>query len=153
MGIVCLKREGKNSPSSDQSNRPRLDRDEFFSTSDAISLHCPLTPKTHHLINTETLGQMKSSAFLINTGRGDLIDEPALAEALKNGQIAGAALDVLSSEPPPADHILLIDDIPNLIITPHTAWASTESRQRLLDGVVENIRAFLAGESLNRIDQ
>jgi len=95
---------------------------------------------------------MKTSAFLINTGRGDLIDETALADALYQGEIAGAALDVLSTEPPPADHILLSPDIPNLIITPHTAWASTESRQRLLDGVVKNIRAFLAGDSLNRID-
>ena len=154
MNIVCLKREGQSesAPSSDSSNRPRLNRDEFFTTCDAISLHCPLTPETHHLINASSLEKMKSSAFLINTGRGDLIDEPALAEALRNREIAGAALDVLSSEPPPADHILLNPGIPNLIITPHTAWASYEARQRLLDGVVKNIQAFLTGESLNRLD-
>jgi len=145
-----LKREGQNTSSSEQANHPRLDRDEFFATCDAISLHCPLTPETHHLINAATLIQMKSSAFLINTGRGDLIDETALAEALQKGEIAGAALDVLFTEPPPSDHILLSPDIPNIII--NTAWASIESRQRLLDGVVQNIQAFLAGESLNRID-
>ncbi len=152
MNVVSLKREGQNSAATDSSSRPRIDRDQFFTTCDAISLHCPLTPETHHLINEATLSQMKPSAFLINTGRGDLIDEPALADALRNKQIAGAALDVLSTEPPPADHILLFPDIPNLIITPHTAWASLESRQRLLNGVTKNIQAFLTGKSLNRID-
>lgn len=153
MKVVCLQREEQASSAPGQTDRPRLNRDEFFTTCDAITLHCPLTPETHHLMNADTLSQMKSSAFLINTGRGDLIDEAALADALQQGEIAGAALDVLSSEPPPADHLLLSADIPHLIITPHTAWASTESRQRLLDGVVKNIQAFLAGESLNRIDQ
>ena len=90
MKIVCLKRESQESSSSNQVDHPRLDRDEFFAACDAISLHCPLTPETHHLINATTLKQMKPSAFLINTGRGDLIDEPALAEALKRGEIAGA---------------------------------------------------------------
>lgn len=152
MNVVCLKREGQSAPSPESNTRPRLDRDEFFTACDAISLHCPLTPETHHLINAETLRQMKTSAFLINTGRGDLIDEPALADALRNKKIAGAALDVLSIEAPPTDHILLSLDIPNLIITPHTAWASIEARQRLLDGVVKNIHAFQSGESLNRLD-
>jgi glycerate dehydrogenase len=152
MKVVSLKREGQSSPYAGQANRLRLDPDEFFPRCDAISLHCPLTAETHHLINAKTLDQMKSSAYLINTGRGDLVDEPALAEALRQGNIAGAGLDVLSTEPPPADHVLLSPDIPNLIITPHTAWASVESRQRLLDGVAMNIQAFLSGQSLNRLD-
>ncbi|MCF6312684.1 MAG: D-2-hydroxyacid dehydrogenase [Verrucomicrobiales bacterium] len=152
MEVISLKRDGQKQRPSDANSRPRLDHDEFFTTCDAISLHCPLTPETHHLINAETLSQMKKSAFLINTGRGDLIDEPALAEALRNKEIAAAALDVISVEPPPVDHALLAADIPNLIITPHTAWASLESRQRLIDGVTENIKAFLAGESRNRLD-
>lgn len=153
MNVISLKRDGQNPPLSDSPKHPRLDRDEFFSTCDAISLHCPLTPETHHLINENTLNQMQNSAFLINTGRGDLIDENALADALRNNKIAAAALDVLSAEPPPVSHVLLSADIPNLIITPHTAWASLESRQRLIDGVVENIKAFLSGESRNRLDQ
>jgi len=152
MKVVCLKREGQSAPYAGQANRLRLDRDEFFPRCDAISLHCPLTPGTRHLINAETLDRMKRSAFLINTGRGDLIDEPALAEALRQGKIAGAGLDVLSTEPPPADHVLLSPGIPNLIITPHTGWASVEARQRLLDGVAMNIQAYLCGQSRNRLD-
>jgi glycerate dehydrogenase len=130
---------------------PRVDRDTFFESSDAISLHCPLTEDTHHMIDAATLRQMKGSALLVNTGRGDLIDEPALADALRSHRIAGAGLDVLSAEPPPADHPLLDADIPGLLITPHTAWASHESRVRLIDGVAENIRSYLAGSPTNRI--
>ena len=130
---------------------PRVDHDTFFESSDAISLHCPLTESTHHMIDAATLRQMKSSALLINTGRGDLIDEPALADALRSRRIAGAGLDVLSSEPPPADHPLLDPDIPGLLITPHTAWASHEARVRLIDGVAENIRSYLTGSPTNRV--
>ncbi len=155
MNVIALQRAGQSPAPANSVNsakRPRVSRDEFFSSCDAISLHCPLTPDTHHLINLDSLAQMKPSAFLINTGRGDLVDENALADALRNHKIAGAALDVLSSEPPPTDHPLLSPDIPNLIITPHTAWASREARQRLLDGVANNIQAFLSGKSLNRLD-
>ncbi|MFK5922667.1 MAG: D-2-hydroxyacid dehydrogenase [Verrucomicrobiota bacterium] len=152
MNVIALQREGQSPAPASSAKRPRVSRDEFFSTCDAISLHCPLTPDTHHLINPDSLDRMKSSAFLINTGRGDLIDESALADALRNHKIAGAALDVLSSEPPPTDHPLLAADLPNLIITPHTAWASREARQRLLDGVASNIQAFLSGKSQNRLD-
>ncbi|WP_078084457.1 D-2-hydroxyacid dehydrogenase [Microbulbifer mangrovi] len=112
----------------------------LLAEADVISLHCPLTDETDTLVDERFLGAMKNSAFLINTARGGLVDEDALVAALKNGDIGGAALDVLSVEPPPADHPLLADDIPNLIITPHNAWISRESRQRLLDGVVDNIR-------------
>ena len=140
MNVIALAREGAS-----EGAIPRVARDDFFSQSDAVTLHCPLTPETQNLINRGTLGLMKPSAFLINTGRGDLINEQDLAQALKSQTIAGAALDVLTQEPPRADHVLLADDIPNLIITPHTAWASIESRHRLLDGIVGNIRGFLQG--------
>ncbi len=147
MDVVALAREG-----SVECICPRLPREQFFSESDAISLHCPLTSETYGLINEETLGMMKTSAFLINTGRGQLINEEDLAAALKNRTIAGAGLDVLCEEPPPADHVLLDPGIPNLIITPHTAWASTESRTRLIDGVAQNIEAFLNGEKRNLVN-
>lgn len=118
----------------------RVPIERLLSEADVISLHCPLTDETDTLVDEQFLGAMKNSAFLVNTARGGLVDEDALVAALRNGDIGGAALDVLSVEPPPADHPLLADDIPNLIITPHNAWISRESRQRLLDGVVNNIR-------------
>ncbi|MCX2779491.1 D-2-hydroxyacid dehydrogenase [Microbulbifer thermotolerans] len=118
---------------------------QLLAESDVISLHCPLSAHTERLVDGDFLAAMKPGAFLINTARGGLIDEPALAAALKSGHLGGAALDVLSAEPPPPDHPLLAADIPNLIITPHSAWISRESRQRLLDGVVENIRRWRSG--------
>jgi glycerate dehydrogenase len=121
--------------------------EELFSGADVVSLHCPLTPTTKGLVNAERLSRMKPSAFLINTGRGPLIDEPALADALNRGQIAGAALDVLSQEPPPAGNPLFTAK--NCIITPHIAWATKAARQRLLDIAVANVRAFLAGSPQN----
>ena len=124
---------------------------EFFESSDVISLHCPLTPETERMINTESLGRMRPGSFLINTGRGGLVDEEALLPALSSGHLGGAGLDVLSIEPPPPDHPLLTANLPNLLVTPHTAWAALESRQSLMDGVMTNIRAFLAGESTNRL--
>ncbi|WP_043317653.1 D-2-hydroxyacid dehydrogenase [Microbulbifer sp. HZ11] len=117
----------------------RVPLDQLLAESDIVSLHCPLTEQTDRLVNGAFLATMKNSAFLINTARGGLVDENALVQALRKGEIAGAALDVLSVEPPPADHPLLAGEIPNLIITPHNAWISRESRQRLLDGVVRNI--------------
>ncbi|WP_346838941.1 D-2-hydroxyacid dehydrogenase [Microbulbifer sp. SAOS-129_SWC] len=117
---------------------------QLLAQADVISLHCPLTEETDKLVDGAFLTAMQPGALLINTARGGLVDEAALASALKSGDIAGAALDVLSVEPPPADHPLLATDIPNLIITPHNAWISRESRQRLLDGVVKNIRDWRA---------
>lgn len=146
MDVVALAREG-----SEECICPRLPREQFFSEVDAVSLHCPLTSETCSIINRNTLAMMKPSAFLINTGRGQLVNENDLAEALKNGTIAGAGLDVLTEEPPSPDHVLLDPSIPNLIITPHTAWASVESRTRLLDGIALNIKAFLKGESRNLV--
>lgn len=121
--------------------------EELFRTSDVVSLHCPLTPETRELVNAERLAMMKPSAFLINTGRGPLIDEAALAEALTRGQIAGAGLDVLSTEPPSADNPLI--GAPNCCITPHIAWATRAARTRLLNIAVANVRAFLDGTPAN----
>lgn len=146
MKVVALARQGS---SSDEVTR--LEKNEFFAQSDVISLHCPLTDETKEIINAETLAFCKPTAILLNTGRGPLIDEAALADALRNQKIAGAGLDVLSTEPPSPDNPLMASDLPNLLITPHTAWASQQSRQRLLDGIVANITAFLEGEERNRV--
>ncbi|MGA2797724.1 MAG: NAD(P)-dependent oxidoreductase, partial [Thermoguttaceae bacterium] len=127
-----------------------VDLDTIFRSSDAISLHCPLTDSNRHLVNADRLAQMKPTAWLINTSRGPLVDEQALADALSVGQIAGAGLDVLANEPPPADHPLL--RAKNCYVTPHNAWATKAARQRLLDEVVENIRAFLAGRKRNAVN-
>ena len=124
--------------------------DELFSRADIISLHCPLTPDTSHLINSARLAQMKPSAFLINTSRGPLVDEAALADALNSGRLAGAALDVLSVEPPPATNPLLTAK--NCLITPHLGWATRAARERLLQIAVANLRAFLAGHPQNVVN-
>ncbi|MBU3069427.1 D-2-hydroxyacid dehydrogenase [Aestuariicella sp. G3-2] len=124
--------------------------DELASRSDVISLHCPLTADNAGFVNAEFLSAMKSSAFLINTGRGPLIDESALYDALVEQRIAGAALDVLATEPPPSDHPLF--SLSNCTITPHIAWATREARQRLMDIAVDNLQAFVDGASLNRVD-
>ncbi|MEW6159088.1 MAG: D-2-hydroxyacid dehydrogenase [Verrucomicrobiota bacterium] len=124
--------------------------DDLFRKSDVVSLHCPLNPQTRHLVNAERLARMKPTAFLINTSRGPLVDEPALAEALRSGTIAGAALDVLGSEPPPLDHPLF--DAPNCLITPHIAWATRAARLRLMHAAVANVRAFLQGHPQNVVN-
>ncbi|MBW1635914.1 MAG: glycerate dehydrogenase, partial [Deltaproteobacteria bacterium] len=115
---------------------------------DFLTLHCPLTPQTKHLINRETLALMKPTAFLINTARGGIVDEKALLASLASGALAGAAVDVLSVEPPRNSNPLLDARLPNLIITPHCAWASREARQRIIDQTVENIRAFKDGHPI-----
>lgn len=124
-----------------------VELETLFRQSDVISLHCPLTPETKQLVNAQRLSWMKPSAFLLNTSRGPLIDEAALVEALNAGRIAGAAVDVLAVEPPPADHPLL--RARNCLVTPHIAWATRAARARLLDVAVANVRAFLAGQSQN----
>lgn len=121
--------------------------DQLFSESDVVSLHCPLTPETKHLVNAQRLALMKPTAFLLNTSRGPLIDEAALADALNFGRIAAAALDVLSTEPPSSDNPLLTAK--NCLITPHNAWAMRAARARLMKTSVENVRAFLAGTPQN----
>tara|TARA_B100001093_G_scaffold384470_1_gene370166 strand:- start:1122 stop:2081 length:960 start_codon:yes stop_codon:yes gene_type:complete len=124
--------------------------DKVFARSDFLSLNCPLTPETKKVVNTERLQKMKSSAVLINTGRGPLVDEQALADALNTGTIAGAGLDVLSAEPPSADNPLL--KAKNCVITPHIAWASLQARKRLLAIAVENLSAYLNQDSRNRVN-
>jgi len=126
-----------------------VDLEALFRKSDAVTLHCPLTPETQSLVNDQRLNQMKPGAYLINTGRGPLVDEAALAAALNEGRIAGAGLDVLSKEPPAADNPLLTAR--NCFITPHIAWASGAARQRLMAVVAENLRAYLEGGPQNRV--
>jgi len=124
--------------------------DELFRRSDVVSLHCPLTAETKGLINAQRLSLMKKTAFLINTSRGPLVEEQALADALNSGRIAGAGLDVLAVEPPPADHPLL--KAKNCHITPHIAWATRAARERLMKTAVDNVRCFLAGERQNVVN-
>ncbi|SHF91395.1 glycerate dehydrogenase [Marisediminitalea aggregata] len=120
--------------------------DELLPEADVVSLHCQLSDDTAEMINAERLALMKPGAFLINTARGGLIDEQALLTALTQNQIGGAALDTLSVEPPPADHPLLNAQLPNLLITPHSAWAAKEARQRLITLAVNKLSAFLDSE-------
>ena len=125
--------------------------DELLAAADVASLHCPLLPETRGLINKASLSKMKPSAFLINTSRGPLVVEQDLADALNNDRLAGAAVDVLSSEPPPPDNPLL--QAKNCLITPHIAWATKEARTRLIESAVTNLRAFLEGHPINVVDQ
>jgi glycerate dehydrogenase len=127
-----------------------VDLDTVFTKSDVVSLHCPLTPETKHLVNAERLARMKRSAFLINTSRGPLVDEAALAEALNAGQIAGAGVDVLAVEPPLPDNPLFMAK--NCLITPHISWATRSARARLMDMAVSNVQAFLAGKPQNVVN-
>ncbi|MHC4460972.1 MAG: D-2-hydroxyacid dehydrogenase [Planctomycetota bacterium] len=127
-----------------------VELDDIFRVSDVISLHCPLTPQTKNIINKERLELMKKTAYLVNTSRGPLVDEQALAEALNNEGIAGAGLDVLSSEPPEKNNPLL--KAKNCSITPHIAWATRAARERLLKVVVDNVASFLAGRCQNVVN-
>jgi len=123
--------------------------DELLETSDVLSLHAPLNEQTRNIIGAAELARMKRSALLINTARGGLVDEAALARALTTGVIAGAGFDVLVKEPPPEDNVLLKLHLPNFILTPHIAWASTQAMQILADQLIDNIEAFAAGRSAN----
>ena len=124
--------------------------DTLFRESDIVSLHCPLTPQTANLVDARRLALMKPSALLLNTSRGPLVDEPALTDALNSGRIAGAAMDVLSNEPPTADNPLLAAK--NCLITPHLAWATRAARSRLMQIAVANVRAFLQGKPQNVVN-
>ena len=124
--------------------------DELLMQADVVSLHCPLLPQTQGIINSRSLALMKPGSFLINTSRGPLVIEQDLADALNNGRLAGAAVDVLSSEPPSADNPLL--RARNCIVTPHIAWATKEARTRLLDIAIANLRAFLDGHPVNVVN-
>lgn len=129
----------------------RLPLAVLLTRSDVLSLHCPLTPATRHLINAESLRLMRSDAVLINTARGALVDEVALLAALRAGRLGAAAIDVLPEEPPIHGNPLLDARLPNLLVTPHIAWAARDARQRALDEVVANIQAFLNGEPRNAL--
>ena len=127
-----------------------VDLDTLFRTSDVIALHCPLFPETEGLINRETIGKMKDGALLINNSRGPLIVEQDVADALNSGKLAGAAVDVVSTEPIRGDNPLLTAR--NCIITPHMSWAAREARQRIMDTAVENVRMFLQGTPVNVVN-
>ncbi len=129
----------------------RVPLDELLPQVDVLTLHAPLAENTRNLIGASELSLMKPNALLINTARGGMVDETALAEALIKGELGGAGVDVLFTEPPLNGSSLLNPEIPNLIVTPHIAWASREARQRLIDGVTANIKAFLAGEPRNSV--
>lgn len=124
--------------------------EQLFATADVLSLHCPLTPDTRGLVNDRTLALMKSSAIIINTSRGPVVDEDALARALNNGTIAAAGLDVLCQEPPSADCPLI--GARNCYISPHIAWASTEARERLFNIALDNVKAFVGGNPINIVN-
>lgn len=138
-GMRVLVAEGEGGPAPG-----RTPVETVLQEADILTLHGLLTEKTRGFINAERLAVMKRGALLVNTARGGLVDEAALIAALRSGQLGGAAVDVLSVEPPPPDHPMLAADIPNLLITPHCAWVSRGARQRLLDATVENIRHFIA---------
>ena len=143
MKVLCYTR----TPGADEENLHFVPLEELLKESDYVSLHCPLSDATRHLINEETIALMKPTAFLINTSRGALIDEPALIRALKAGKIAGAGLDVQETEPPAEDNPLYT--MSNVIMTPHMGWKGLETRQRLV-GVVENdIKSFFKGSPIN----
>lgn len=127
-----------------------VDLDTLFRESDVVSLHCPLSPETRHLVDARRLALMKPAAFLVNTARGPLVDEAALADALNAGRIAGAAVDVLSVEPPPPTNPLLTAR--NCVITPHVAWATRDARRRLIDVAAANVAAFAAGSPRNVVN-
>ena len=137
-------------------NRPqsesRIPFKQLLPQVDFLSLHCPLTDETRDLIDQQAFDLMKRSAFLINCARGGIVNEQALADALRQGKIAGAATDVLSIEPPKEGNALLAEDIPNLIITPHSAWGSVQARQRMVNQLFENAEAFKQGQPIRQVN-
>ena len=146
MRVILAERKGQ---------KPRPGRTEFgaaLAEADVLSLHAPLTPETRALIDEDALARMKSDALLINTARGGLVNENALARALAQGEIGGAGLDVLGTEPPPADNPLLDPALPNCLVTPHIAWAALEARQRAIAEIAANITAWRASKRRNRVD-
>jgi glycerate dehydrogenase len=139
---------------SDQSKRTNfkyVELDELFRTADVVSLNCPLFPENKGVVNKASISKMKKTAFLLNTARGPLVVDQDLADALNDGVIAGAGLDVLSVEPPPRENPLLTAR--NCIITPHIAWATLEARSRLMDIAVENLKAFISGKPVNVVNK
>jgi len=148
MHVLASGRPG--SPAPRHNSVKWLPTEEVFAAADVVSLHCPLTPQTERFVNRRLLDRMNRNAFLINTSRGGLVDERDVADALRSGQIAGAAVDVVSQEPIHADNPLLA--APNCLITPHMAWSSQAARQRLTQLTAENVAAFLAGKPINVVN-
>lgn len=149
-GMKVLAATGTGRPSVEYSPFEYVSLEQLAHSSDVVSLHCPLTDANHQMVNTRFLTSMKPSAFLINTARGGLVHERDLSAALEQGLIAGAALDVVSTEPIDAQNPLL--NAPNCLLTPHMAWAALESRTRLMQATAENIRSFLAGTPTNMVN-
>jgi glycerate dehydrogenase len=147
MRVIAMRRSG-DSPATDVE---RVGLDELLERSDIVSLHCPINADTENLINADTLRKMRSNAILINTARGGLVDSHALVDALKRGTIAGAGIDVLVREPPVDPDPILEARLPNLVVTPHIAWAARESRQRALEQIAENVSGYIKGEIRNRV--
>lgn len=154
LGMCVIAAESLTGASAQEPDRriPRVALDTLLASADVISLHCPLTPLTDGLMNPERFGLMKSTAFLINTARGALIDTEALLQAIRSKSIAGAAIDVLVSEPPTSDEPLLREQHQNLLVTPHNAWGAIESRQRLIQQMRENIEAFIKGNPIRQVN-
>lgn len=150
-GMRILVAQQKDGRTTKNTPEERVSMEQLLARSDVVSLHCPLTDATNGLIGKAALDLMKPGALLINTARGALIDSSELAAALREGRIGGAGIDVLAEEPPVSGDPLMGDDIPNLIVTPHIAWAARESRQRAVDEVAQNIRSFLLGERRGRV--
>jgi glycerate dehydrogenase len=148
MKILAMRRSSSTGGETDGVRSVEVDT--LLRESDVVTLHCPLTPETTRIVNAQFLAKMKRTAFLINTARGGLVDEVALADALNNGGIVGAGLDVLSVEPPPPDNVLL--KVKNCIITPHIAWATKTARVRLLQVTADNIRAWMNGKARNVVN-
>lgn len=147
MSVLASSRSRKNAPAYEPFAWASWS--DIFARADALSLHCPLTPETERLVNAKSIAQMRPGTIIINTARGDLVDDAALAEALETGRLGGYGADVLSSEPPdPANPLL---KAPNTFITPHMAWASKEARQRIIDIMAENIKSWQAGNLQNRV--
>ena len=147
MQVLFARRPGSRGP-----QPGRIPLQELLPQVDVLSLHVPLAENTRSLLGAAELALMKPDALLINTARGGILDEAALAHALRQGHLGGAGIDVLAQEPPADDNPLLAPDIPNLILTPHTAWASREARQRLLDEIAQNITAFRQGRARNCVN-
>lgn len=146
MKVLIAERKGR------AAREGRVSFAQIISQADVLSIHCPLTEDTRGLIDRDVLRAMKSDALLVNTARGGIINEEHLVEALREGTIGGAGVDTLSQEPPPRDHLLLADDIPNLIVTPHNAWASRTARQAAVDQLADLINAFANGETFNQVN-
>src|SRR5271166_4246666 len=151
MRVLVAHRPGGTLPVDGKAGPQRLDLRSLLAIADVVSLHCPLTEHTRGMIGAAELALMKKDALLINTARGGLVDSGALAEALKSGRLGGAGIDVLTQEPPVDGDPLLDASIPNLVVTPHIAWAARESRQRCLDEMAANIQDFLSGGRRGRV--